>query len=78
MLQKVWRKGNPPKLLAGKELGAATTGNTVEVPQQSKDRITIKSPIPLAGIYLTKLQFRKIHAPPMFIAALFTIAQTWK
>ena len=26
----------------------------------------------------TKLQFKKIHVPPMFIAALFTIAKTWK
>ena len=26
----------------------------------------------------TKLQFKKIHVPPMFIAALFTTAKTWK
>ena len=26
----------------------------------------------------TKLHFEKIHAPPLFIAALFTIAKTWK
>ena len=26
----------------------------------------------------TKLQFKMIHAPPMFIAALLTIARTWK
>ena len=26
----------------------------------------------------TKLQCKKIRAPPMFIAALFTIAKTWK
>ena len=25
-----------------------------------------------------KPQFQKIHAPPMFIAALFTIARIWK
>ena len=25
-----------------------------------------------------KLQFKKIHAPPMFTAPLFTIAKTWK
>ena len=34
--------------------------------------------IPLLGIYLEKLQFKNIHAPPMFMAALFTIAKTWK
>ena len=26
----------------------------------------------------TKLSLKKIHAPPIFIAALFTIAKTWK
>ena len=25
-----------------------------------------------------KLLFKKIHAPPVFIAALFTIAKPWK
>ena len=25
----------------------------------------------------TKLSFKKTHAPPIFIAALFTIAKTW-
>ena len=25
-----------------------------------------------------KTQFKRIHVPPMFIAALFTIAKTWK
>ena len=27
---------------------------------------------------LRKLQFKKIYVPPMFIAALFTTARTWK
>ena len=26
----------------------------------------------------TKLQFKTIHAPPLFIAALLTIAEIWK
>ena len=26
----------------------------------------------------TKLSLKKIHAPPMFIAALFAIVKTWK
>ena len=34
---------------------------------------------PHSWVYIqTTLQFKKIHVPPMFIAALFTIAKTWK
>ena len=32
--------------------------------------------IPLLSIYPDKLYFRKIHAPSMFIAVVFTIAMT--
>ena len=34
--------------------------------------------IPLLGIYLEKTLIRKDTCTPMFIAALFTIAKTWK
>ena len=34
--------------------------------------------IPLLGIYLEKTIIRKDTHTPMFIAALFTIAKTWK
>ena len=34
--------------------------------------------IPLLGIYLQKTVIRKDTCTPMFIAALFTIAKTWK
>ena len=34
--------------------------------------------IPLLGIYLEKNMIRKYICTPMFIAALFTIAKTWK
>ena len=33
---------------------------------------------PLLGIYLKKTIIRKDTCTPMFIAALFTIAKTWK
>ena len=32
MLEKVWRKGNPPTLLVGTYIGAATRKNSIEVP----------------------------------------------
>ena len=34
--------------------------------------------IPLLGIYLEKTMTRKDTCSPMFIAALYTIAKTWK
>ena len=34
--------------------------------------------IPLLGIYLDKTFIQKDTCTPMFIAALFTIAKTWK
>ena len=32
MLERVWRKGNPPILLVGMSIGAATMENSMEVP----------------------------------------------
>ena len=34
--------------------------------------------IPLLGVYLDKTIIQKDTCPPIFIAALFTIAKTWK
>ena len=41
MLKRVWRKGDPPTLLMGMQVGAATMENTMEVPQKTKNRTTI-------------------------------------
>ena len=50
------------------------------MPQKTKNRITIKldPAIPLLGIYPEKTMTHKDTCTPMFIAALFTIAKTWK
>ena len=34
--------------------------------------------IPLLGLYTEKTMIQKDACPPVFIAALFTIAKTWK
>ena len=41
MLAKMWRKGNPCTLLVGKSIGAATTENSTEVSQKTKNRTII-------------------------------------
>ena len=41
MLERVWRKENPPTLLVGMEIGAVTMENNMEIPQKTKNRATI-------------------------------------
>ena len=78
MLERVWRKGNPPALLVGMEVGAATMENSMEFPQKLKIELPYDPAIPLLGIYPDKTIIRKDTCTPMFMAALFTIAKTWK
>ena len=49
MLERVWRKGNLPTPLVGMKVGAATMKNRMEVPQKTKNRITIWSSNPTSG-----------------------------
>ena len=41
LLVKKWRKGNPCTLLVEIQIGVATIGKSVEVPQKIKNRTTI-------------------------------------
>ena len=41
MLEKVWRKGNPPTLLVGMYIGTTTMENSMEVTQKTKYRTII-------------------------------------
>ena len=76
MLERVWRKGNPPSLLMGMSIGTATMENII--PQKTKYRTSILSTIQLMGIYMDKTIIQKDTLIDMLIAALFTIAKTWK
>ena len=51
--------------------------NSMVVPQKTKYR-TICHMTHCWAYILTKLSLKNIHEPVMFIAALFTIAKTWK
>ena len=56
-----------------------TIENSMGVPQKPKNRVTIWSSKPTPGhIYLDKTIIQKDTFFPMFIAALFIIAKTWK
>ena len=41
MLERVWRRENPPTLLVGIHVGAVTKENSMKVPQKTKNRIAI-------------------------------------
>ena len=41
MMERVWRKGNPPTLLVGMQIGTATMENSIEIPQKTENRTTI-------------------------------------
>ena len=78
MLERVWRKRNPIPLLVGLSVGATTVENSMEIPQKLKIELPFDPAIPLLGIYSEKTMTRKDTCTPVFIAALHTIARTWK
>ena len=52
--------------------------NSMEVSQKLKTELAYYPAIPLLGIYPEKPMTRKDTCTPVFIAALFSIAKTWK
>ena len=78
MLERVWRKENPLTLLVGMKIYTATTENSMEIPKKLGIKSPYDSAIPLLGIYPEETKSEKDTCIPLFIAALFTIARTWK
>ena len=52
--------------------------NSKEVPQKLKIELPYDPAIPLLGTYPEKTLIQKDTCTPVFTAALFTIARTWK
>ena len=78
MLGRVWRKGNPPTLLVGMQTSTATMENSVEIPYTLQIELPYDPAIPLLGIHTEETRIERDTYTPMFIAALFIIARTWK
>ena len=76
MLERVQRKGNPHTLLVGivqpqwKTVWRCLKKLEIELPYHPA--------IPLLGTYTKETRIERDTCTPMFIAALFTIARTWK
>ena len=62
------------------QTGAATVGNSMEIPKTFKMELPLDPVIPLLGLYPKepKTLIRKNMCSLMFIAALLTTAKTWK
>ena len=50
----------------------------MEIPYKTRNKTTYDSAIPPLGIYPEETKIEKDTCIPLFIAALFTIARTWK
>ena len=78
MLEKVWRKENVLALLGEYKL----TQPLWKMVWRFLKKLGIKPPhdpaIPLLGVYPEEIKIEKDTCIPMFTAALFTIARTWK
>ena len=81
MLERVWTKGNTLALVMGMQIDIATMEDGMEIPLKKK-KLGIKPPynpaIPLLGIYTEETKIERDACILLFIAALFTIARTWK
>ena len=71
----MWRKGNPFTLLAGMQTSTATMENSVEIPYAL---LPYDPAIPLLGIHTKETRIERDTCIPVFIAAVFIIARTWK
>ena len=78
MLERIWRKGNPLTLLVGMQTSTATMENRVEIPLKTGNRTAIWPSNPLLGIHTKETRIERDTCTPIFIAALFIIARTWK
>ena len=78
MLERVWRKGNPLTLLVGMQTSTATMENSWRLLKKLDIELPYGPAIPLLGIHTEETRSERDTCTPMFIAALFIIARTWK
>ena len=77
MLEGVWRKGNPLTLLVGMQT-STPLWRTVWSFLKLEIELPYDPAISLLGIHSEETRIERDTCTPMFIAALFIIARTWK
>ena len=78
MLERVWKKRNPLTLLVGLQTGTATMENMRRFLRKLEIELPYDPSVPLLGIHTKETRIERDMCTPVFIAALFTIARTWK
>jgi len=78
MLERVWRKGNPLTLMVGMQTSTATMRTVWRFLKKPEIELPYDPAIPLLGIHTEETRRERDTCTPMFIAALFIIARTWK
>ena len=74
----MWSKGNPLTLLVGLQTSTATVENMWSFFKKLEIELPYDPAIPLLGIHTEEPRVERETCTPMFIAALFIIARTWK
>ena len=78
MLERVWRKGNPLTLLVGMQISTAIWRIVWRFLKKLEIDMPYDPAIPLLGINMEETRSERDTCTPMLIAALFTLARTWK
>ena len=77
-MEKVWRKGNTLALLVGMQIDKPLWKTVWRFLKKLGLKPPYDPAIPILGIYPEETKTEKDTCIPLFIAALFTIARTWK
>ena len=78
MLERVWRKENPLKLLMGIQTSKPLWRTVWRFLKKLEIELPYDPAIPLLGIHTEETRIERYTCTPMFITELFIIARTWK
>ena len=78
MLERVWRKGNPLTLLVGMQKVQPLWRTVLRFLKKLEIELPYDPANPLLSIHSQETRIERDTCTPMFIAAQFTIAKTWK
>ena len=78
MMERMWRKGNLHKLLVGMQTSIATWRTVWRFLKKLEIELPYDPAIPLLGIHTEETRTERDMCTPMFMAALFIIAGTWR
>ena len=74
----MWRNGNSLTLLVGMQSDIGTMENSVDIFLKTGRELLYYPAIPQLGIHTEETRIGRDACTPVFIAAWFTIAKTWK